>query len=207
MAGTKHDLATEARILEAARAVFRAQGYAGARMEEIAARAQINKSMLHYYFRSKEKLFDVIFQSDVAEIAPLLQTVMFSDLPLFEKIRRFAHEYIDVLRRLPYVPGFILHELSRNPTELVRSLQARVGPDLQPFYRQVEAAVARGEIRSIEPDQLLISLTAACVFPFLGKPVVQMALQLDETGFDAFLEARKEHVVELILHSLRPLQP
>jgi AcrR family transcriptional regulator len=205
MAGTKHDVATEARILKAARDVFRAQGYAGARMEEIAARAQINKSMLHYYYRSKEKLFEVIFQSDIAEIAPLLQSVMFSDLPLFEKIRTFTREYIEVMQRLPYVPGFIIHELSRNPTELVRSMQTRVGPDLGPFYRQVNEAVARGEIRPIDPGQLLVSIMATCVFPFVGKPVVQMALQLDEAGFDAFLEARKTHVAELILLSLRPI--
>jgi len=205
MAKTKnHDLATEARILEAARQVFRQKGYVGARMEEIAERAQINKSMLHYYFRSKERLFDVVFEDDAGRMAPRMAELLVADQPLLEKIPAFVDAYLGLLLEHPYIPGFIINELARNEGERLEKARAKapVGPILDVFFQQVRTEISQGRIRPVDPRHLLVTMLSACVFPFLARPMIKMALHLDETGFQAFVEERKTHVTQFILSGL-----
>src|SRR5690349_8657956 len=94
MARAVKDHNTEKKILEAARKVFLAQGMAGARMQDIADKAGINKAMLHYYFRSKDKLFEMIFKEAMAGFVPWANAVFDADIPLFQKIEQFTSEYI-----------------------------------------------------------------------------------------------------------------
>lgn len=207
--GEKHDIATEARILEAARQVFRQKGYVGARMEEIAVKAQINKSMLHYYFRSKERLFEVVFNADVGHMAPRVIELLVADRPLLEKIPAFVEAYLNLILEHPYIPGFIINELARNEGELLQKVKASApGIDfLSGFFRQVEDEIREGRIRPVDPRHLLITMTSACVFPFLARPMIKMALHLDDDGFQAFVEERKTHITEFILSGLAVQTP
>lgn len=200
----RHDVATEARILDAARQIFRQKGYAGARMEEIAEKAQINKSMLHYYYRSKERLFEVVFTSDVGEMAPHIIQLLVSDLPLLDKIRAFVGAYLDMITAHPYIPGFVINELNRNQGDLLQTIRSRAGglDQLTVFFRQVETEIWQGRIRPVDPRHLLITMISACVFPFIARPIIQMALQLDEAGFQAFIEERKQHLTNFIISGL-----
>lgn len=200
----RHDVATESRILDAARQIFRQKGYAGARMEEIAEKAQINKSMLHYYYRSKERLFEVVFTSDVGEMAPHIIQLLVSDLPLLDKIRAFVGAYLDMITAHPYIPGFVINELNRNQGDLLQTIRSRAGglDQLTVFFRQVETEIWQGRIRPVDPRHLLITMISACVFPFIARPIIQMALQLDEAGFQAFIEERKQHLTNFIISGL-----
>lgn len=204
-----HDLATEARILEAARQVFRQKGYVGARMEEIAERAQINKSMLHYYFRSKERLFDVVFEADAGHMAPRIAELLVADRPLLEKIPAFVDAYLSLILEHPYIPGFIINELARNEGELLEKARAKApaGPILDVFFRQVRDEISQGRIRPVDPRHLLITMMSACVFPFLARPILKMAMNLDEAGFQAFMEERKTHVSQFLLSGLAVPNP
>jgi AcrR family transcriptional regulator len=199
-----HDLATEARILEAARQVFRQKGYVGARMEEIAEKAHINKSMLHYYFRSKERLFEVVFQADAGQMAPYIIGLLTADRPLLEKIPAFVEAYLTVILEHPYIPGFIINELARNEGELLQKVRAQApGIDfLGTFFAQIDEEIHLGRIQPVDPRHLLLTMLSACVFPFLARPLIKMALHLDEAGFQAFVEERKTHVTQFILSGL-----
>ncbi|NTW33144.1 MAG: TetR/AcrR family transcriptional regulator, partial [Bacteroidetes bacterium] len=104
---------TEKLILKAAKKVFIDKGFDGARMQEIADLAGINKALLHYYFRSKEKMFDAVFEDVFMQFLPEVTEVMNSEITLFDKIKTFVDVYITALLKNPHIPIFVLHELSR----------------------------------------------------------------------------------------------
>src|SRR6476619_6643320 len=106
---------TEEKILAAAKKVFLKEGMAGARMQDIADEAGINKALLHYYFRSKDKLFETIFTETSSRFIPRMNQVMDSDLPLFEKISMFCEAYISQMQQNPYIVLFIMNEANKHP--------------------------------------------------------------------------------------------
>src|SRR5215213_3656330 len=111
----EHDRASEARILEAAKTVFVRRGTAGARMQEIADEAGVNKALLHYYFRSKERLSEAVFGRIMRALFPPLVTILGSELPLEDKVRRFVAFELDVLARNPFVPAYLIAEMNQQP--------------------------------------------------------------------------------------------
>lgn len=198
------DQETEKRIFEAARAVFHEQGYNGARMQEIAKRAGINQSMLHYYYRTKDRLFEEVFHLSAREVmVPVLETFQ-TALPFRDKIERFVHLYIDSVVRNPHVPGFILEELRRNPDRL----QQFVGGQTQGVFAKIEAevnlAVARGDISPTEPMHFITNLLALCVFPFIARPMLQTVTGQTDEDYKRFLVSRKQEVVQFIFNALSP---
>lgn len=193
----------ERNIFLAAQQVFYERGYDGARMQEIADRAGINKAMLHYYYRSKERLFDAVFEKTLGSILPRVVEPLSSDLPLGIKIRRFVETYIDQLQQNPKIPGFLVHELNRNPERLGQVALAHVGPVLPKLRAQIEEAVVEGRIRSIRAEDLVANLVSMCVFPFLARPVMQVVMGLTEPEYDDLLNARKHSVTEFIFNALR----
>jgi AcrR family transcriptional regulator len=106
---------TEELILEAAQAVFLEKGLAGARMQEIADRAGINKALLHYYFRSKEKLSAIIISRTIGVIMPRMMGVLATDQDLFDKIRELVNTFIGFISRNSFLPLFVVNEVNRNP--------------------------------------------------------------------------------------------
>ncbi|MEX0821324.1 MAG: TetR/AcrR family transcriptional regulator [Rhodothermales bacterium] len=194
----------ERKIFEAARDVFHVQGYEGARMQEIADRAGINKAMLHYYYRSKEKLFEAVFRVSAMKVLPTILGIVRSDAGVPEKIAQIVHAYIDLLSKHPHVPGFIIQELRRNPGRLRRFIGQQAAGVFDQLSGEVDAAVDRGEIRPIKPEHLLANLIGLCVFPFIARPMLETVTGLDETAYDAFIEERKEVVTDFILHALKP---
>ncbi len=113
------DISTEEKILEAAKEVFLKKGFDGARMQEIADTAGINKAMLHYYFRTKDRLFEHIFVTAISNIFPKVGGIFISDAPFEDKIRAFIRDYLSFILQNPFLPIFILHEMSANPERLI----------------------------------------------------------------------------------------
>ena len=114
---------TETEILIAAKEIFQQKGMAGARMQEIADKAKINKALLHYYYRSKQLLFEAVFKSAFSLLAPQLNKVLNDDSDLFEKIRKFTENYVSFVIKHPYLPNFVIQELNKNP-EFVQKLRS-----------------------------------------------------------------------------------
>jgi TetR/AcrR family transcriptional regulator len=206
------DRDTETRILDAAHAVFVRRGTAGARMQEIAAGAGVNQALLHYYFRSKERLATAAFERAASQLMPAVIQVLGSDADLDTKIARVVELEIDHLSRAPYLPGYIISEISHHP-ERVRDLIGAVTglpPDvLRPrvlvtLARQIDDATAHGRIRPIAPDQFIVNLMSLCIFPFAARPMIAALLGLDEAGFARFIARRKDELTSFFLGALRP---
>ena len=197
------DLNTESEILSAAKRIFQQKGMDGARMQEIADEANINKSLLHYYYRSKQLLFEAVFKSAFSLLAPQLNAVLNDDSPLFDKIRNFTYNYISFVVKHPYLPNFIIQELNRNP-DFVKNLVAEKNfPNIDKFKNQVEKAIANGEIRPIKPEQLFINLMALNIFPFLSAPLLKGFLKQDDANFELLMEERKTAVAAFIINAIK----
>lgn len=200
----ERDITTEQRILEAARKVFTDDGFNGARMQQIADEAGINKALLHYYFRSKEQLFDVVFTDLLGQFQIAFFTILASDKPLIEKIRLMVEEDIELLMKHPEMPLFIISEVARNPEKTARRANAaKISGLFKEFSRQVKEGIATGEIREVDPIDLLMNILALNRFPFIGKPMIQSVIGLSDDRFQKLMRSRKKSVAELIIGNLK----
>ena len=203
MVKTQQDTTTEQKILDAARKVFIAKGMAGARMQDIADEAGINKAMLHYYFRSKEKLFETIFKELSIEFLPRVNAIFESDLSLFEKIEVFCSEYISRMMENPFIPLFIVNEINKQPEIFLKKMWGGKRPQIGKFLQQIESEIQKGTIERIHPAQLMLNMVSMCIFPFIGKPLCQMVMGINESGYRKLMEERKTLVPQFIIESIR----
>ena len=199
----KSDKSTEEKILEAAKAVFTEKGLDGARMQDIADKAGINKALLHYYFRSKDKLFEVIFLEQAAKFMPGIIDMLTSDMPFFQKIEKFVDVYISVLIENPLLPLFILNEVNKNAQGLAKKIWGGGKPPIAGVQQAIDKEVKKGIIKPISALQLMLNMVSLCVFPFLAKPLVQFISQTNNAQFNQLMEARKKEVTKFIIDSLR----
>lgn len=195
---------TEQKIFEAAHEVFMQKGMDGAKMQEIADRAGINKALLHYYYRSKEKLYETVARAILAKALPAIRQVIESEYPLEVKIRRFIETYIDIISRNTFIPLFIISEIQKHPERFIDNVLPKDLPKPEVFFRQVEAEIAAGRIRPVKPQHLIVNMIAMCIFPFVGKPMIRIVLGMSAGEMRVFLEERKEEVTHFVLASLRP---
>ena len=199
----KKDESTEARILAAAKKVFVARGMTGARMQDIADEAGINKALLHYYFKNKEKLFEMIFVEITMNFFPRMKMIFESDDPLFIKIENFCSAYIDNILSNPYIPIFVLNEIHQRPQWFVKKVLKAGPPQLTIFLRQVEESVKTGAIRPVHPMQLLLNILSMCIFPFVAKPMLMALTGIDEPAFRNIMELRKKEIPRFIIDSIK----
>jgi len=193
---------TEEKILNAAHEVFIKKGMDGTRMQEIADTAGINKALLHYYFRTKQKLFEAIFKKVFKQIFPKIETFVFSERPIEEKIATFVDNYIDILLKNPFLPTFILKEINRDPRFLASVIKSQ-GINPNQVFAMFEKEMELGNIRKMDPRELLVNLLGLAIFPFAAKPLMQiMFFDNDKKAYNNFLKQRKETVKRFVLDSI-----
>ncbi len=196
-------ISTEEQILEAARKVFARKGLEAARMQEIADEAGINKALLHYYFRSKEKLFGLVFREVLGKFIGGMKGLLNEDIPFFSKIEGFIDGYLDILFQNPYLPGFIMMEIHRNPAEIVSFMESRDVP-IKLFESQISKEAAMGNIREIDPRHLVVNMIGLCVFPFIAKPILSGVLfGGSQEAYKRFLDERRETIKTAVIESLK----
>ncbi len=194
---------TEGQILEAAKNVFQSKGMDGARMQEIADKAGINKAMLHYYYRSKQLLFEAVFKNAFSLLAPQLNAILNDDSSIEEKIRNFSSNYISFIIKHPYLPNFIIQELNRNPEFVLKLKEDKRFPNLKKFKKQIENDVKNNLIKPISAEQLFINILALNIFPFVAKPLVMAFTNTDDKAYKQLMEDRKTEVSNFIINSIK----
>lgn len=195
---------TEQKIFAAAHEVFTQKGMDGAKMQEIADRAGINKALLHYYYRSKDKLYETVAKSVIGRAVPVIRQMFEGEQPLEEKIRYFIDFYIDLISHNPFIPLFIISEVNKHPDRFFEAIFPQEMPRPEVFFRQVMEAADAGRIRPINPRHLIVHIISMCVFPFVGKPMLRLVLGMSPEETRTFMEERKTEVTEFVLASLRP---
>ncbi|MDG1213411.1 MAG: TetR/AcrR family transcriptional regulator [Flavobacteriaceae bacterium] len=201
---TKHkDNKTEEQILEAAQKIFQAKGMDGARMQEIADKASINKAMLHYYYRSKQLLFEAVFKKAFALLAPQLNAILNDDSSVEDKIKNFTHNYMSFIIKHPYLPNFIIQELNRNPNFIEKIKNNTAFPNIDKFKLQVQNEVKNGTIISISAEQLFINILSLNIFPFVASPLIKAFTNVNDNTYEMLLEDRKKEVSEFIINAIK----
>ena len=194
---------TESHILNAAKNVFQRKGMDGSRMQEIADEAGINKAMLHYYYRSKQLLFEAVFNSAFLLLAPQLKKVLNDDSSIEEKIRNFTSNYISFVSKHPYLPNFVIQEINRNP-EFILKMKNNLGfPNIEKFKKQVEMEIESGILKPMNSEQLFINILSLSIFPFIASPLIKAFINCDDESFKQIIDDRKTEVADFIINSIK----
>ncbi|MDP3912360.1 MAG: TetR/AcrR family transcriptional regulator [Bacteroidota bacterium] len=198
---TKKD-STEDKILEAAKNVFVTKGMDGARMQEIADEAGINKALLHYYFRSKERLFEATFGEIIKYAFPKITQIVQTDGPIVTKIEQIIDAYIDLLIKHPFIPGFVMKELNRDPSGLFK-IVVKFGLNPKAIFDHIQLAMDRGEIIKMKPQHLAINILSMCIFPFAARPILSFVVFKDDPkALEAFYAERAEIIKKFVIDAI-----
>ncbi len=204
----KKHVATEELILRAAEAEFLQKGYAGARTTAIAEAAGVTHAMLHYYFRTKEQLFEKIMHEKMGLVRDIMLGSMGdTNKPLFNKVRDTVAEHIDFIAANPDLPRFMVNEVFYNPERLVyvRSLMQAHAPLLVAnLQHEIDDLAARGECRKVDARMLLLDIVSLNIFSFMAAPLVNTLMGSATDDMAAFVEARKRENTDTILRKLKP---
>ncbi len=198
---------TETRILQAAEKEFFEKGYAGARTASIAEAAGVTHAMLHYYFRTKDKLFERIVSGKINMLGDIVLSAIGDDnLPLEERIRQGVERHFDFISSNRDLPKFIVNEILTRPEriEMVESgIQNIVSNLLGNLQHEIDEYAAKGLCRQVDARMLLIDIVSLNVFPFMAAPIVSGAIGNSYGDYDEFLAVRKKENVETILNKLK----
>lgn len=202
MAGPSREQGTQERILDAARRVFTRKGMAGARMQEVADEAGINKALLHYYYRDKQRLFEGVFKGSAERQFTCIWHVLEQSNDLFEGIERFVSTYLDRMLEEPLLPQFLISELNRDPQHLLEFIdRGKVGR--AHYIKLFEQARENGAIIDIDPRELLVNIMALCAHPFIARPMLTHLHGMNDEAFRRMILKRRRTVPEFIIRSIR----
>ncbi len=196
---------TEEKIFNAAKKVFLEKGSSGARMQEIADEAGINKSLLHYYYRSKDKLFAAVFKYFASKFFPNIYNAFTADEDIFEKLKKFIYAYSDMLMKNPIIPMFMLNEIKKGDAGFVVKVISQTGVKFKTFEQVIENEIIAGNIKAVNPKSLLINILSLIIFPFISRPLTEVIIFENDKDENAkFLEQRKEEVFQIISEMIKP---
>jgi AcrR family transcriptional regulator len=188
------DLTTEEKIRKAALKLFTKKGFAATRTRDISEEAGINLALLNYYYRSKEKLFELVM-TEVLQNFFKGMTVIFNDqeTSLHQKVEIFVTRYTELLTQQPDLPLFIFHELRINPEKL----GSKMGVNevfKSYFFKQLQVEMDKKRITAIHPLHYVINMIAMSVFPFIAAPLLKHLAKMDTKDFNTLIAERKEMV-------------
>ena len=202
---------TESRILQAAEEEFLLKGLEGARTTAIAERAGVTHAMLHYYFRTKNMLFERIIEEKMRNAGNIMQAVfVLGDMPLMERVKRGVEQHFDFIAANPNLPRFVIQEIYSHPErhEIMRSQVLTITKDwLCDLQRHIDESAATKATEWIDARMLLLDIVSLNLFAFIGYPFVSLMFDGLVTDKKVLFEKRKAENVELIMRRLKKMQP
>lgn len=194
MAKQKKEASTEEKIKEAARKLFTQKGFAATRTRDIAEEAGINLALLNYYFRSKQKLFDLIMMENFRQFLGGMSANFVDDnLSMEELVGKVVNAYIDFLTEFPDLPLFILNEIRSNPSKIAQKVNDEVGIARSRFFQKLLDAKKEGKT-AMDPFHFVANLVGLTVFPFVARPLLQRTTNVNDVQFTAYMEERRKLV-------------
>jgi AcrR family transcriptional regulator len=187
----EEDHSTEDKIKAAARKVFTKKGFAATRTRDIAEEAGINLALLNYYFRSKEKLFEIVMGENMAQFILGMKGVLYNEKKtLIEKVEDIVDNYIELLKAHPDLPLFILSEIRANPERLAAKMDVKNILFQSPFFKQImEETKGR-----VNPLHFFMNILGLTIFPFIASPLLKNVGNLKQADFDAMMQERKKMI-------------
>ena len=200
---SENEKLTEEIIFEAATVVFEEDGLSGARMQNIADRAGINKALLHYYFRTKDHLFEAVFTKMAQKMFMKFTPIFEKNLSLEDKIRFFFREHITFMQQNPKLPGFIINEINHNPQRIKKLLR---NVDFRKLWttiiEQHSEELYKYNITEETLPQIMTTIVSLSVFPFAAKGIIEVAFDNFGIDFDKYTEERKTFAAEFVIKAI-----
>jgi TetR/AcrR family transcriptional regulator len=200
----ENDKQTEEKIFESATVVFLEKGMDGARMQDIADHAGINKALLHYYYRTKDHLFNAVFEKIAGKMFEKFAPVFDENLSLEEKIRFFLREHITFMQSNPKLPSFILNEMNRHPERMKKVIR---NLDFQKIWitleRQHKEELEKYNITRDNLPQFITSVASMSVFPFAARALITGIMEKMGYDFEDYIEKRKEYAADFVISAIR----
>ncbi|MDA3955532.1 TetR/AcrR family transcriptional regulator [Oceanispirochaeta sp.] len=194
-------------IIESAEDLFMEKGSASTSTTEIAKKAGCNQTLVHYYFRTKEKLFQAIFERKIKAFLTVFEDIGNMDLPFEEKLKRIIDNHFELISVNSRLPFFILNEMTTNPSR-IGILKEKFAPMATNVYSRLDSdmkkAIQEGKIRKMETLELFITILSLNISVFLLHPILKEVLDLKKEKFREYARKRKKQNIEIILNSLTP---
>lgn len=197
---------TEQQILRVAELEFLSKGYNGARTTSIAKAAGVTHAMLHYYFRTKELLFERIIDKKMTEITPLITYLIGNEsLPLVDRIREAVSVHFDFIMANPDLPKFLMNEVIpyHDRSVMLISKVKDIFKIYEKLQHEVNEASSRGEIEHFNVPMLFQSILAINIFPSLISEFMPKILTDDKLSQERYLALRKAENIEIIMRRIQ----
>lgn len=193
-----HTRGLEARIVDAARQLFIERGFVGTSMSDIASRAGINRPTLHYYFRTKERMFDAVFGGIVGTLVPRVKDIVLQpDRPIGERVASVVDAYYDVFGANPGLPMFIVREMHRDFDGVVRTImELRLGQYIESVRQGLQGEMDSGRLRQVPMRYLFLTFYSMLTMPFVAGNLCRTVLLDDGETFADLLAGWKPYIVD-----------
>lgn len=198
----------EHKIIDAARTLFYEKGYMGTTVRDIAKKAGVNLALLHYYFRTKDNIFKIVFEKAFTLLFNKLNRALVSEKNIFEKIELMVDSYVSVGLKYPQLPPFIMNELAVN-TELMLSIinnhkdKSVLNTNFERFYLEIKDAIDHKVIKAIEPNSICTDIQALSLYPFIAKNCLLHSVFSDDKAYNKMLKNRVKHVTDTIVNNIK----
>lgn len=186
---------TERLIMETAMKVFFTEGRFNATTQEIADAAGVNRTLINYYFRSRNNLFDIVFNNAQEHENELMETIVFSDLPLKEKMSKHLDAYFEQAKKYPYLEIYMVTQVNQGNCFKDKDTMGRV---LDKFYLEIALEMEKGNIKKMRPEQFLLNFAALMTFPVSMRPLLEDTMSVSKETYDKLLEERKEIILDTL---------
>jgi len=199
----------EKKIIDAARELFYEKGFTGVTVRDIANKAEVNLALLHYYFRTKDKIFEIVFKEAFALLFKKLNKALSSDVNLLEKIKLIVESYITAATKYPQLASFIMHEMSVNKDvvwQIIYSQEGKkdVNDNYNRFFQEIVDAGQNGIIKNIDPKILFIDIMSLSLFPFMANAFLTGFLYSEKKAeYNEMIKNRINRTCDLIINDLK----
>jgi len=186
----------EVKIIEAAKKQFTENGFKKTSMSDIAAAAGINRPTLHYYFHTKDKMFEAVFSLVVQSFMPKIELIAVEDISFEEKLGKIIDQYLIIYKENPDLPQFVIGEIQRDPDHLL-SVMKKLGFDnyLVIFGRLINIERKKGNLKQVPEPILLLTFFSQLTFPFLSRNMIKKLFELDDEGFGKLITEWKPYII------------
>lgn len=195
---------TEKLIKEKAKKLFFQKGFLDATTQEIADEAGVNRALIHYYFRSRDQMLDILLEETITEKKERVTRILSSDLPFKQKIARYINAVVDHGLEYPYLENFIVSETARHPDK-VKNLCARNPSKSTDLIReQLEQEIKKKKLAPISPEHFMVNLVALCNYPIVSKSILKTVHGMTDATYKKFLTERKKVIFSTIFGEEMP---
>lgn len=189
------DIETEVLIRKTAKQLFFGEGKFNATTQEIADAAGVNRTLINYYFRSRDNLFNQIFEDAVKREEQLREKVLFSDLPFKEKIEMYIDDSLLQAKEYPYLETYIV---SRINDGCFYKEEEEWEKFMERFFKEFEVEMKKGTIEKMEPIQFILNIASLVSFPVAVRPLFQSTMRISDKEYDRILSERKEIIMKML---------